>query len=307
MFHIYKKLIPLSWRNQFRRIIKDSSGVGRIENLEKQVKELSNHLTNVSQLTVSTTNNLESVGSALKSLDAKYEHRLLENENTLSLLLGDRNYLKDEFAKLSHYNKKSQMCNLLYFQNMPDTYPISPNTRRLIEEFKVGFKIDFPFYEGIAKNDIMFLNSLIHIGEYPLSYHSYLSTGLNGLNLIRKILSSANGDDAIKGKMLDFASGYGRVTRFLAGYYSPSQIYTSDIKSEAVSFQMEHLGVHGFNSSYNPFDLNISEKFQVIFVGSLFSHLNQELFSKWLIQLINLTEPSGQLIFSTHDISHYPG
>jgi SAM-dependent methyltransferase/uncharacterized coiled-coil protein SlyX len=306
MFNLFKKLLPLSWRNQFRRIIRDSSGANRIEQLERQVADLSQHINNLSQLTVSTTNNLESVGNSLKGLDEKYESRLSENERVLGLVVSDRNFLKDEYVKLTYENTKSQMCNMLYFQNMPETYPISIKTAQFIHQFKSEFGINFPFYEGIAKNDIMFLYSLLHIGEYPKSYHSYLSTGLNGFNIIRRIMTSANGNDQLQGKLLDFASGYGRVTRFLAGYYSPEKIYTSDIKPEAVDFQKQHLGVSGFYSSYDPFELNIADKFQVIFVGSLFSHLNTDLYNKWLIQLLSMSEPEGLLIFSVHDMSIYP-
>lgn len=298
--------MPLGWRNQFRRIIKDSSGAHRIEQLEQQVAQLSQHIHNLSQLTVSTTNNLEAVGEALKGLDGKYESRLTENERVLGLVVSDRNFLKDEFVKITFDNSKSQMCNLLYFQHMPAVYPISTQTAQHINQFKKEFNVNFEFFEGIAKNDIMFLTSLLHIGNYPLSYHSYLSTGLNGFNLIRKILTSAHGHDRLDGKLLDFASGYGRVTRFLAGYYSPEKIHTSDIKAEAVDFQTQHLGVPGFYSSYNPAEVKVNEKYQVIFVGSLFSHLNQDLYFRWLHQLVHMTREDGLLIFSVHDITLYP-
>jgi SAM-dependent methyltransferase len=306
MFHVLKKLVPGSWRNQFRRIIRDTSGANKIDQLEQQVVQLSQHIHNLSQLTVSTTNNLEAVGEAVKGLDGKYESRLVENERVLGLVVSDRNFLKDEFVKITFDNSKSQMCNLLYFQHIPEVYPVSTQTTQLITQFKKEFNVNFKFFEGIAKNDIMFLTSLLHIGNYPLSYHSYLSTGLNGFNLIRRILTSANGHDRLDGKLLDFASGYGRVTRFLAGYYSPEKIHTSDIKPEAVDFQTQHLGVHGFYSSYNPAEVQVNEKYQAIFVGSLFSHLNQDLYFRWLHQLIHLTREDGLLIFSVHDITLYP-
>lgn len=311
MFNVIKKLVPRSWRNQFRRIVQDSSEANvhkaRIGQLETQIHNLSQHVQNISQLSVSTTNNLEAVGNSVKGLDAKYEERIAKEEYNIQGIMNTTNYLTEEFIKLAHDNTKSQMCNLLYFQNMPNTYPISKTAQQLIEQFKKEFNVNFKFYEGISKNDIMFLTSLIHIGEYAKSYHSYLSTGLNGFNLIKRILVSAHGSDQVNGKILDFASGYGRVTRFLAGYYSPEKIHTSDIKPEAVDFQKEQMGVEGFYSSYNPSDIKINEKYGAIFVGSLFSHLNSDLYFKWLQKLLSITKDDGLLIFSVHDITLYPG
>lgn len=325
MYKFFKSLLPLSWRNHFRRISRDTAETDtqnqRLANLEKQLGDLSAHVNNVTNLTVSTTQNLESVGSTLKEVNEKVQRGLSFNEENLqqmksSLELtreqlwgfkqGQDNIIK-EITTLSQESTRNQMCNMLFFQNLPLEYPITPETNQRIAEFKHEYGVTFPFYQGINRDDIMFLYSLLHIGDYPLSYHSYLSTGLNGFNLIQRILRSANDHVEVKGNILDFASGYGRVTRFLAGYYNPQQIYTSDIKPAAVDYQVKHMGVHGFYSDYDPFMLKVNEKFEVIFVGSLFSHLNRELYKNWLVQLMAMAEPEGLLIFSVHDISLYPG
>lgn len=318
MYNFIKSLIPLSWRNQFRRINRDTSETDvqnqRIGILEKQLTDLSAHVNNITNLAVSTTQNLESVGGVLTQVNEKLELTKDDIKDKINLqqenihgLKNSQDKLIELITDLRNENSRNQMCNVLFFQNLPEEYPITHETKARLEEFKNEFNVNFPFYTGINRDDIMFLYSLLHIGDYPLSYHSYMSTGLNGFNLIQRILRSANNHADIKGNILDFASGYGRVTRFLTGYYPPEKVYTSDIKPAAVDYQKKHLGCNGFYSDYDPFKLLVQERFEVIFVGSLFSHLNKDLYKNWLIQLIGMLEDTGILIFTVHDISLYPG
>jgi hypothetical protein len=103
--------------------------------------------------------------------------------------------------------------------------------------------------------------------------------------------------------MLDFASGYGAFERLLVKKLDPSQIYTSDIKHKAVDFQVEKFGIKGIYSSYIPEEFSAPVKFKFIFVGSLFSHLPDDLFKRWLKKLWDSTDEDGVLMFSVHDSS----
>lgn len=114
------------------------------------------------------------------------------------------------------------------------------------------------------------------------------------------------------GRLLDFASGYGRVTRFLvrdlAPQLSPEQIWVSDIYSEGVRFQEERFGVRGLVSTLNPDDFARgdrlasmgSDRFDAILVTSLFTHLPEPTFRAWLRVLLGLLTPGGLLAFSAH-------
>src|SRR6187549_1754929 len=108
MFHLFKKVIPRSWRDQFRRIVIDSSETikqnQRIDQLEIQINNLATHVENVHGLAASTANNLESVGNALIELDAKHKIRMAESEAHWDLIATSSNILKDEFIKISHEN-----------------------------------------------------------------------------------------------------------------------------------------------------------------------------------------------------------
>jgi len=104
-------------------------------------------------------------------------------------------------------------------------------------------------------------------------------------------------------RFLDFASGYGRVTRFLVQEIEPARVWVSDISASAVEFQKANLGVHGFVSASHPNALDVEERFDCILACSLFSHLPESTFVKWLEKLYSLLAPNGLLIISTHDES----
>src|SRR5205085_3154702 len=98
----------------------------------------------------------------------------------------------------------------------------------------------------------------------------------------------------------------GRMTRFLAAKVAPGRIWASDIKARAVDFQRRQFGVNGIVSTAEPEELTIDKHFDVIFVASLFSHLPESTFARWLLKLCEMCRPDGLVIFSVHDVSLLP-
>lgn len=105
---------------------------------------------------------------------------------------------------------------------------------------------------------------------------------------------------------LDFASGYGRFTRFLIQALPPAKIWISDIYSEAVQFQTQQFGVQGIFSTTHPKDYRVEQQFDCILASSFFSHIPHKTFTVWFQKLYELLSPTGILIFSVHDISLAP-
>ncbi|WP_156940737.1 methyltransferase domain-containing protein [Mesorhizobium sp. LSJC285A00] len=97
-------------------------------------------------------------------------------------------------------------------------------------------------------------------------------------------------------RVLEFAAGYGRLTRHLQKL---CDLTVSDIHPEAVAFVSKHCGCPTYLSSKEPEQLKIPEQFNVVAVISLFSHLPDRTFGRWLSALYALVAPGGYLIFTT--------
>ena len=134
----------------------------------------------------------------------------------------------------------------------------------------------------------------------------YAQSGFLIWSTLKRLIEHRFGEIGRVGKLLDFASGYGRVTRFIVEDLPPDRVWIADIYAGGVAFQQERFGVQGIVSTADPADLIIEERFDVILVSSLFSHLPEETFHSWLRRLCGLLAPGGMLIFSVHDQSLLP-
>jgi SAM-dependent methyltransferase len=101
------------------------------------------------------------------------------------------------------------------------------------------------------------------------------------------------------GSVLEFACGWGRVTRHLVHLMDRSWLTVSDVDPVAVQFVCRKLGVRGFPSAIDPRDLRHEDRYDVILIVSLFSHLPLADWGAWLGRLGELLEPGGALVFST--------
>ena len=157
-----------------------------------------------------------------------------------------------------------------------------------------------PFNAEIAGDDEMLLYALSAMKTQDLARAEYFRQGAEINDVIQQLLNWKYPQDKENIRFLDFASGYGRVTRFLVTNLPASNVWVSDIHAEAVAFQQRTFGVRGFTSYSDPRELDCALRFDVIFVGSLFTHLPAERFRQWLKRLFDLLEPSGVLAFSVH-------
>lgn len=137
-------------------------------------------------------------------------------------------------------------------------------------------------------------------GDRDRALFHYFRTGRSIADSMLQVLRWRG---ATGGKVLDFASGYGRITRFLVREIPPERLWVSDIYEGGVRFQQQRFGVHGVVSTVRPEDLDLRETFDAILVTSLFTHLPEERFLAWLRVLRGRLNPGGVLVFSTHDMS----
>ena len=136
-------------------------------------------------------------------------------------------------------------------------------------------------------------------------YH-YLTSGKQSMNVITQICNWHFKVIENVSSFLDFASGYGRFTRFLVQELSHDKVWVSDIYADALQFQKDQFGVQAISSAHDPNEFKVGLSFDFIFVASLFSHLPEVTFSQWLRRLYELLSSGGVLVFSVHDNAVIP-
>ena len=137
-------------------------------------------------------------------------------------------------------------------------------------------------------------------GDRERGLFQYFQTGASIAGALGQVLRWRFGNLNRIGKVLDFASGYGRVTRFLVREIPPDRLWVADVYADGVRFQEERFGVRGTVSTIRPGDFACDERFDAILVTSLFTHLPEERFVEWLRILLGLLAPGGMLAFSAH-------
>ncbi len=135
---------------------------------------------------------------------------------------------------------------------------------------------------------------------------SYFQNAIEQFRLVRHIAGWRTRGGGQVPRMLDFASGYGRLTRLLVHEKLAGEVTVSDILEGGMQFQAEQFGVRTILSATQPENFVASERYDLIFVASLFTHLPAVTFTPWLRRLADLLTPDGLLIFTVHDVSLAP-
>jgi SAM-dependent methyltransferase len=156
-----------------------------------------------------------------------------------------------------------------------------------------------------ARDEMLGFLGDVFEGDRDRALFGYFRSGASIADSLGQVLRWRFGGDRFGNtgrpvKLLDFASGYGRVTRFLVREVPPGHVWVADVYAEGVRFQEERFGVHGIVSTIRPEDFTCAERFDAILVTSLFTHLPDERFVAWLRVLLGLLAPGGLLAFSAH-------
>lgn len=102
--------------------------------------------------------------------------------------------------------------------------------------------------------------------------------------------------------LLDFGCGYGRVTRVFAQKMPPDKISVFDVDPAASRFCGEEFGARSLTFAKGGWNWDSVGfgKYDWIWVGSVFTHLDEAYTRETMELLISLLEPGGVLVFTTH-------
>lgn len=159
---------------------------------------------------------------------------------------------------------------------------------------------------AIHPGDQMLLHSLRHHRDANAAVSQYHNVALQQYQAARQILDAVLPPEAGRVEVLDFACGFGRLVRLLSCCDRDLHLSVSEIQPDALRFVADTFGADPLPSSLRPEDFAPPQRFDFIWVASLFSHLPEGLFHRWLKQLHGLLTPRGVLCFSVHDEALVP-
>jgi hypothetical protein len=139
--------------------------------------------------------------------------------------------------------------------------------------------------------------------DSPEHVAHYVSTGLSALENIAASLTLTNRSFADVHAALIFPSGYGRVIRHLVQFIKPERITACDIDRQAVRFCAREFDVTGLISNSTFSRILFPQNYDLIFVGSLLTHLAPAAGIDLLDSLVRVLAPRAQLIFTTQGAS----
>ncbi len=125
----------------------------------------------------------------------------------------------------------------------------------------------------------------------------YFDLGRRALELIH--FSSVLCDKPHYPAILDLPCGHGRVLRWLKAHYPYAQVTACDLDRDGVDFCARQFGATPVYSDPDLGALPFSAQFDLIWVGSLVTHLDEARWRRTLDCLVRWTKECGVIVFST--------
>lgn len=128
----------------------------------------------------------------------------------------------------------------------------------------------------------------------------YFAVGQSMLKCVKLALLAANKPDSQIKRILDLPCGHGRMLRTLKAAYPEAEITASDINEKGVEFCAKQFGAIPILSKVNPEEIPFGPVwFDLIYVGSLFTHLPEQVVVRFMHRLSSVLVKGGVMLFST--------
>ncbi len=140
----------------------------------------------------------------------------------------------------------------------------------------------------------------------PLEARHYLSVGLSAIRCIETALDKSNETAAVR-TILDFPCGKGRVLRFLRVRFPDAEITAAELDIETLDFCNRMFSVKPLLSDIDFRKLKLSGKFDLIWCGSLVTHINENATIDLLRFFHDHLSPGGLCVFTAHGLNSVDG
>jgi SAM-dependent methyltransferase len=127
----------------------------------------------------------------------------------------------------------------------------------------------------------------------------YFAVGASAMHCIASVAVAAGhrGDFAA---VLDFACGSGRVTRWLRAAFPDARVVASDLRRDSLEWIAANLGAEPWPSAEDIGSLRPPMPFDLIWCGSLVTHLPEAAAAGLLAAFARWLAPNGLAVVSTH-------
>jgi SAM-dependent methyltransferase len=172
------------------------------------------------------------------------------------------------------------------------------------EAASIAARFDVP--APIHANDFMYIYQLgPDPGKWaetrPRATEYYFSDGARSAARLDELIAQLHpGHSRRTLRLLEFASGYGMVSRHLGRMKDRYALTACDIHEQAIAFLRTEIGVEAILSRTDPDDVTFPGTFDAIFALSFFSHVPDRTWGRWLRRLYGALAEGGLLIFTTH-------
>ncbi len=124
----------------------------------------------------------------------------------------------------------------------------------------------------------------------------YLEVGISALQAIEAAL----GGVPVPSSILDLPCGFGRVARMLRATYPQAELTVCDLDHAAVDFSKRAFNARGVYSTANFRDLHLGSTFDLIWVGSLLTHLPEHQTRQFFDFALRHMGPNSRLVITSH-------
>ncbi len=144
--------------------------------------------------------------------------------------------------------------------------------------------------QTIGAGDEMFTGDQAH----------YFGVGKSALHGIETALFAANKPHADIRRILDLPCGHGRVMRYFKAAFPQAQITACDLNRGAVDFCAQTFEAAPVYSQVNISQIPLHGKYDLIWSGSLLTHLRAEPCAEFVRLFSSLVNPGGLIVFTLH-------
>ena len=126
----------------------------------------------------------------------------------------------------------------------------------------------------------------------------YFQLGAAALRAVRlALLTAGKGAPA---RILDFPCGHGRVLRMLKAEFPDAALAAGDLNADGVAFCARRFGATPIESSLRAEEVAIEGRFDLVWCGSLLTHLDRDRWPGFFSLLVGAVDRGGVLVFTAY-------